>query len=477
MEREGRMDGPYRRFGEYPGPSHHIERPVAYELDEIPLTVVLGAAFGGMILFIVVVYCWWRCYLLSWKRKNLSPDSTPPSSPKDAGNEDGVKISLSSPDIPSEFGSQESMAGRDGKRLVRQTTEPVASDRHTSFRRKMVDRHINFTSVDFTIQSVRRKEQPPVGQIRPELYKQPAVENLLKASASEGVQEKPCGKLHFSLLYNHDTDQLVVRLDRAEGLPAKDFSGTSDPYIKLYLLPERKRKFQTKVHRKTLSPIFNETFCFSVPYKDLHARELQFSIYDFDRFSRHDLIGQVTVTDLLEETDLAQETWLWKDVISTAAEKVDLGEIMFSLCYLPTAGRLTLTIIKARNLKAMDITGTSDPFVKVSLMCEGKKLKKRKTSVKKNTLNPVWNEAIVFDVPPENMDQVSLHVSVVDFDRVGHSELIGMCDVGQNCAGPGREHWTEMLANPRKPVAQWHQLADDGSPASGNHVSPSPNNT
>ena len=32
---------------------------------------------------------------------------------------------------------------------------------------------------------------------------------------------------------------------------------------------------------------------------------------------------------------------------------------MMSLCYLPTAGRLTLTIVKARNLKAMDITGAS----------------------------------------------------------------------------------------------------------------------
>lgn len=40
-------------------------------------------------------------------------------------------------------------------------------------------------------------------------------------------------------------------------------------------------------------------------------------------------------------------------------EKVDLGELMLSLCYLPTAGRLTLTVVKARNLKAMDITGKS----------------------------------------------------------------------------------------------------------------------
>lgn len=40
-------------------------------------------------------------------------------------------------------------------------------------------------------------------------------------------------------------------------------------------------------------------------------------------------------------------------------EKADLGELNFSLCYLPTAGRLTATVIKATNLKAMDLTGFS----------------------------------------------------------------------------------------------------------------------
>lgn len=43
-------------------------------------------------------------------------------------------------------------------------------------------------------------------------------------------------------------------------------------------------------------------------------------------------------------------------------EKADLGELNFSLCYLPTAGRLTVTIIKASNLKAMDLTGFSGGF-------------------------------------------------------------------------------------------------------------------
>lgn len=59
----------------------------------------------------------------------------------------------------------------------------------------------------------------------------------------------------------------------------------------------------------------------------------------------------------------------------------------------------------------------TDPYVKVSLMCEGRRLKKRKTSTKRNTLNPVYNEAIVFDVPPENIDQINLSIAVMDYDR------------------------------------------------------------
>lgn len=51
-------------------------------------------------------------------------------------------------------------------------------------------------------------------------------------------------------------------------------------------------------------------------------------------------------------------------------------------------------------------------------MCEGRRLKKRKTSTKRNTLNPVYNEAIVFDVPPENIDQISLLIAVMDYDRL-----------------------------------------------------------
>lgn len=58
--------------------------------------------------------------------------------------------------------------------------------------------------------------------------------------------------------------QLMVGIIQAAELPALDMGGTSDPYVKLFLLPDKKKKFETKVHRKTLNPVFNEQFTFKV---------------------------------------------------------------------------------------------------------------------------------------------------------------------------------------------------------------------
>lgn len=62
---------------------------------------------------------------------------------------------------------------------------------------------------------------------------------------------------------------------KAEELPALDMGGTSDPYVKVYLLPDKKKKFETKVHRKTLNPVFNETFVFKVSYKITFSSNIQ----------------------------------------------------------------------------------------------------------------------------------------------------------------------------------------------------------
>ena len=101
----------------------------------------------------------------------------------------------------------------------------------------------------------------------------------------------------------------------------------------------------------------------------------------------------------------------------------------FSLRYVPTSGKLTVGILECKNLKKMDITGSSgkisfihflffsiihtmrwnnlvfwsDPYVKIKLLDnKGKRIgKKKKTTVKMGNLNPYYNESFVFSVEQE----------------------------------------------------------------------------
>lgn len=46
------------------------------------------------------------------------------------------------------------------------------------------------------------------------------------------------------------------------------------------------------------------------------------------------------------------------------------------------------------------------------------------------------------------------------FHSVGHNEVIGVCQVGNDAESLGRDHWNEMLSYPRKPIAHWHPLVE-----------------
>uniref|UniRef100_A0A8C0M7R2 Synaptotagmin n=1 Tax=Canis lupus familiaris TaxID=9615 RepID=A0A8C0M7R2_CANLF len=285
-------------------------------------------------------------------------------------------------------------------------------------------------------------------------------ETGLTEGEGEGEEEKEpenLGKLQFSLDYDFQANQLTVGVLQAAELPALDMGGTSDPYVKVFLLPDKKKKYETKVHRKTLNPAFNETFTFKVPYQELGGKTLVMAIYDFDRFSKHDIIGEVKVP--MNTVDLGQPIEEWRDLQGGEKEEPEkLGDICTSLRYVPTAGKLTVCILEAKNLKKMDVGGLSDPYVKIHLMQNGKRLKKKKTTVKKKTLNPYFNESFSFEIPFEQIQKVQVVVTVLDYDKLGKNEAIGKIFVGSNATGTELRHWSDMLANPRRPIAQWHSL-------------------
>ncbi|XP_034484649.1 synaptotagmin-7 isoform X3 [Drosophila innubila] len=265
------------------------------------------------------------------------------------------------------------------------------------------------------------------------------------------------GQIHFSLEYDFQNTTLILKVLQGKELPAKDLSGTSDPYVRVTLLPDKKHRLETKIKRRTLNPRWNETFYFEgFPIQKLQSRVLHLHVFDYDRFSRDDSIGEVFLP--LCQVDFAGKQSFWKALKPPAKDKC--GELLSSLCYHPSNSILTLTLIKARNLKAKDINGKSDPYVKVWLQFGDKRVEKRKTPIFTCTLNPVFNESFSFNVPWEKIRECSLDVMVMDFDNIGRNELIGrILLAGKNGSGASEtKHWQDMISKPKQTVVQWHRL-------------------
>ncbi|KAL1506172.1 hypothetical protein ABEB36_005582 [Hypothenemus hampei] len=277
------------------------------------------------------------------------------------------------------------------------------------------------------------------------------------------------GQLIFKLRYKHDKNALIVSVVRCKDLPAKDpNTGSSDPYVKLQLLPDKQHKVKTRVLRKTRNPVYDEDFTFyGISFNQLPSITLHFVILSFDRYSRDDIIGEVFCS--LNNVDVAQietqQMALSREIQprSLKIRSQGRGELLVSLCWQPAANRLTVVVLKARNLPKMDVTGLADPYVKIYLLYNGQRIAKKKTHVKKRTLMPVFNESFVFDIPAngQTLDGISLEFLLLDWDRVTKNEVIGRLELGgAKCSGSALTHWNEVCNSPRRQIADWHKLKE-----------------
>ncbi|XP_050840857.1 synaptotagmin-11 [Serinus canaria] len=272
------------------------------------------------------------------------------------------------------------------------------------------------------------------------------------------------GDLTFSVDYNFPKKALVVTIQEAHGLPVMDeHTQSSDPYIKMTILPDKRHRVKTRVLRKTLEPVFDETFTFyGIPYSHLQDLVLHFLVLSFDRFSRDDVIGEVMVP-LAGVDPSTGKVQLTREILKRNIQKcISRGELQVSLSYQPVAQRMTVVVLKARHLPKMDITGLSgNPYVKVNLYCGRRRLAKKKTHVKKCTLNPVFNESFSYQLAPELVPEVSLELLVISFERSTKSQAVGRLVLGAHSATPaGAQHWQQACDGSGRAVARWHSLSE-----------------
>ncbi|CAD1470620.1 unnamed protein product, partial [Heterotrigona itama] len=421
-------------------------------------TTVIALCMGSVFLLGAVVMTWWLCRrrrehtkLNSDKSLAFRPPHRKPTAVKSPGSTSHYLKKSPSPtglaksppgsggQTPSPTGSQSSNPGSQ-PRTPQGTGTPAQTPS---------------SEVTLSIENERDKAEIENNE-KMEREKNHATEN----------NKSDMGQLVFKLRYVSEQNALGVTVVNCKGLPAR---ATSDPYVKLKLLPDKQHQAKTRVLRNTRDPVYDEDFTFFGISKDqLQKISLHFIVLSFDRYSRDDIIGELTyalssIPDL-ENSD-NQEISLCRKICprSLKIQSQGRGELLVSLCWQPMNSRLTVVVLKAQNLPKMDVTGLADPYVKIYLLYNSQRIAKRKTRVKKRTLSPVFNESFGFDIPngADGLNNVSLEFMLIDWDRVTRNEVIGRLEFGgPDCQGSALNHWREVCSSPQRQIADWHKLRE-----------------
>ncbi|XP_023245465.1 uncharacterized protein LOC106637445 [Copidosoma floridanum] len=261
-----------------------------------------------------------------------------------------------------------------------------------------------------------------------------------------------------------ETD-LIVSVLEARDLIVSDGRPAQNTFARVCLLPDRQTHAKTRLYKGTNSPSYQEKFYFPLDGGTV-GRTLLVEVFSYAMPDGESCISSGGESSLLGEASLRlgpalRPATTWLPLVSPLQPAPLLGELLFSLSYLPTAERLTLVIVKARNLKGANET-PGDFFVKVYLLQQGKKLNKKRTTIKRGEKSPIFNEAIIFSVPSHALQNVQLRLTVAevsgDLSASTKAYSVGHVIVGATTNGRSLAHWRQMLTMLRRPVPMWHPL-------------------
>ncbi|CAG9766099.1 unnamed protein product [Ceutorhynchus assimilis] len=185
--------------------------------------------------------------------------------------------------------------------FIRQTEEKATSSARNSFQ-DSVDEAIE----DSTISSLN--VAPEVGAGDHLVHRTP--------SMTTSAGEAGLGRIQLTLRYSVQRQRLIVVVHKVANIPLKDPSNIPDPYVKLYLLPERSKdsKRKTQVVKDNCNPVFDETFEYVINQAELGSKQLEVTVGTEKRLFSSNMLGQVIVD--LSKLNLAQPYNVWFDLHS-----------------------------------------------------------------------------------------------------------------------------------------------------------------
>ncbi|CAF1417032.1 unnamed protein product [Rotaria magnacalcarata] len=240
---------------------------------------------------------------------------------------------------------------------------------------------------------------------------------------------------------------IELHIERGKDLSIKDFSGTSDPYIKVYYGNDA--KFETNIIFKNLNPVWNEKTTFFV--HDLNI-PIYFHIFDYDRIGRDESMGSARIDlwkvplekvynatlDLENEKRTDGKTGMLKMNITITPKPPEFrDEIMRTVSKQSNrksslTGRLGNTIASPLLRRTVDVfiiegrnfsvVGASNKMFSPSVRLKFGTNKKYRTQTIKSTLNPKWHQSFIYEILASELPP--LEITVID-DTSSSGDLIG----------------------------------------------------
>ncbi|GFX21782.1 double C2-like domain-containing protein beta [Trichonephila clavipes] len=133
------------------------------------------------------------------------------------------------------------------------------------------------------------------------------------------------------------------------------------------------------------------------------------------------------------------------------------GQILLALLYSDEHNALVVNIVRCVRLPSRENNGFPDPFVKVQIKPDSMR-RRFKTSMKKKTLNPEYNEQYAFEVEPGDMAKKTIEVTVWDKDYSKTDSYLGGLALNMQSKGDRLRHWLDVVRNPNRRIERWHPL-------------------
>uniref|UniRef100_A0A4W5LH77 Extended synaptotagmin 2 n=1 Tax=Hucho hucho TaxID=62062 RepID=A0A4W5LH77_9TELE len=153
-------------------------------------------------------------------------------------------------------------------------------------------------------------------------YATQELQQRLRELQNGSASHFPLGEVQLTVRHSSQRNKLIVVVHTCRNLIAFT-DHLSDPYVRLYLLPDKRRsgRRKTHTHKKTLNPVYDQIFEFSVSIVELHRRTLDVAVKNGGNiFSKHKgLLGKVLV-DLTYE-DIAKGWTQWYELSEDGLKK------------------------------------------------------------------------------------------------------------------------------------------------------------